>query len=81
VPEPVLTNLSYILKDNVYTFNFEGNSQVLDHMLMTDSILDNYKFDIVHVNVDYERLDASVGSDHEPIVARFKVNNGNGKKK
>ena len=50
-------------------------------MLMTDSILGNYKFDIVHVNVDYERVDASVGSDHEPIVVRFKFNNGNGKKK
>ncbi len=50
-------------------------------MLVTDYLLGNYKFDIAHVNVVYERVDASVGRDHEPNVARFVVNNGNGEKK
>ena len=70
----VLTNLiDGLSDDNVYTFNFEGNSQVLDHMLVTDNLLDGAAFDIVHVNVDFPRVDASVGSDHEPLVGRFAV--------
>jgi predicted extracellular nuclease len=66
----VLTNLiDGLTDDNVYTFNFEGNSQVLDHVLVTDDLLGRSQFDIVHVNVDFPRVDSSVGSDHEPMVA------------
>lgn len=73
-PNRVLTNLIGTLDDdNVYTFNFEGNSQVLDHMLVSDRLLHNAKFDIVHVNVDFPRVDNTVGSDHEPLLARLKL--------
>jgi predicted extracellular nuclease len=72
--ERVLTNLIDSLEDdNVYSFNFEGNSQVLDHFLVSDALLGNAKFDIVHVNVDFPRVDDTVGSDHEPLVARLKL--------
>ncbi len=71
-PERVLTNLIDKLRDdNVYSFNFEGNSQVLDHLLVSDALLEDSKLDIVHVNVDYPRVDNTVGSDHEPLVARL----------
>ena len=73
-PEPVITNLiGTLTDDNVYTFNFEGNSQVLDHMFVTDNLLDGASFDIVHVNVDFPRTDNSVGSDHEPLLAVFNI--------
>lgn len=74
----VLTNLLDVNgfrgedRDDKYTFIFDGNSQMLDHMFVTDSLLDAApKFDIVHVNVDFPRVDSSVGSDHDPLVARF----------
>ncbi|MFP3852748.1 MAG: endonuclease/exonuclease/phosphatase family protein [Anaerolineales bacterium] len=71
-PEEVLNNLvDTLTDDNVYTFNFEGNSQVLDHFFVTDNLLDGAEFDIVHVNVDFPRVDDTVGSDHEPLLARF----------
>jgi len=39
--EKVLTNLiDYLTDDNVYTFNFEGNSQVLDHLFITDNLFE-----------------------------------------
>jgi predicted extracellular nuclease len=73
-PDRVLTNLIDTLSDdNVYTYNFEGNSQVLDHMFVTDNLLDDAEFDIVHVNVDFPRVDDTVGSDHEPLIARFNL--------
>ena len=68
----VLTNLiDRLTDDNVYTFNFEGNSQVLDSFFVTDNLLAVAEFDIVHVNVDFPRVDDTVGSDHEPLLARF----------
>lgn len=73
--DKVLTNLiGTLTDDNVYTFNFEGNSQVLDNMLVSDNLLGGAQLDIVHVNVDFPRVDDTVGSDHEPLVALLEVN-------
>jgi predicted extracellular nuclease len=65
----ILSNLIHRLHDdNVYTFIFDGSSQVLDHVFVTDELLPGAKIDIVHVNVDFPRVGDSFGSDHEPIV-------------
>ena len=70
----VLTNLiDSVTDDNVYTFNFEGNSQVLDSLFITDNLMKNAEFDIVHLNVDFPRVDDTVGSDHEPLIVRLRV--------
>jgi hypothetical protein len=66
--EQVLTNLIELSKgDEAYSFNFQGNSQALDHIFVTDSLLEGANVDFVHVNVDF----ADAASDHEPIVASF----------
>jgi predicted extracellular nuclease len=74
----VLTNLIYSsdvqADDNVYTFIFDGNSQALDHFFVTDNLVENAEFDIVHVNVDFPRISPAYGSDHEPLLARFSLN-------
>ncbi len=61
-----------------YTFNFEGNSQVLDHIMVTDALRDRVEFDIVHQNVDFGDAGSSnpavvgeAASDHEPLLARI----------
>jgi predicted extracellular nuclease len=60
--------------DNRYSYNFDGNSQLLDHIFASRSLLDDVKFDVVHVNVDFPLLFGEVAaSDHEPLVARFSV--------
>ena len=70
--DQVLWNLVDRLKDDeVYPFKFEGNSQVLDHIFVNELLRPIAEFDIVHVNVDYPRVDNSVASDHEPLVVRF----------
>ena len=66
--EKVLTNLiDQLPGDEAYTFNFQGNSQVLDHIFVTDGLLEGAQIDIVHVNNDF----AAFASDHEPVVATF----------
>lgn len=58
--------------DNRYSFNFEGNSQTLDHIFVTRPLLQGAKFDFVHVNVDYpRRFSDVVASDHDPLWAAF----------
>ncbi|MDX6707162.1 MAG: uncharacterized protein QOI48_3008 [Solirubrobacteraceae bacterium] len=58
-----------------YTFVFEGNSQVLDHILISRALADSrghrraYEYDIVHTNSEF----TNQLSDHDPQVARLKL--------
>ena len=46
-----------------YTYVFDGNSQVLDHILISDALDDHaWDFDVVHVNSEFH----DQVSDHEP---------------
>ena len=52
-----------------YTYDFEGNSQVLDHILISPAMAARgFAYDVVHVNSEF----ADQASDHEPQVARVK---------
>jgi uncharacterized protein len=51
-----------------YTYDFEGNSQVLDHILLSASLAATaYAYDVVHVNSEF----ADQASDHDPQVVRL----------
>ena len=64
-----LTTLMKILPATErYSYVFEGNSQVLDQILVSDAILKRApEYDIVHVNAEF--ADARQASDHDPQVA------------
>ncbi|MGC4087899.1 MAG: lamin tail domain-containing protein [Polyangiaceae bacterium] len=64
-----LTSLVETLPPNErYTYVYEGNSQVLDHVMASPSLLGALSgFDVVHVNAEF----ATQSSDHDPAVARF----------
>ncbi|MGW0633585.1 endonuclease/exonuclease/phosphatase family protein [Streptomyces sp. NPDC002758] len=49
-----------------YTYVYDGNSQVLDHTLVSSSIT-NIDYDIVHINSEF----SDQTSDHDPQVARI----------
>jgi uncharacterized protein len=66
----VLTTLMATLpKPERYSYVFEGNSQVLDQILVSDRLLRRYlvDYDPVHVNAEF----ADQASDHDPQVARL----------
>lgn len=71
--EQVLENLiSKNRDDNRYSFIFEGNSQVLDHIFATEALAARAQLDILHINVDFPRRAGDlVASDHEPLLAIF----------
>jgi predicted extracellular nuclease len=62
--------------DNRYSFIFDGNSQMLDHIFATRTLLDDAGFDVVHVNADFPVLFGEVSAtDHEPLIARLRLRN------
>lgn len=63
-------NLMESLPENErYSYVFEGNSQSLDHILVTKTLADlpNRFYDVVHVNAEF----SNPVSDHEPQRACF----------
>ena len=63
-----LENLTNTLpEDERYSFVFQGNSQSLDHILVSDSLVDDAQFDIVHVNSEFAET-SQRASDHDPLV-------------
>lgn len=66
----VLNDLVELLpKPERYTYVFDGNSQVLDHILISDYLFARGvpEYDVVHVNAEFP----DQASDHDPEVARF----------
>jgi predicted extracellular nuclease len=78
-PTDPLTNIIPLVpEERRYTFIFEGNSQVLDHMLLNEELVGLLRDqDIAHFNTDYPSAfgsNAAVtlrSSDHDPMVAYF----------
>jgi len=54
-----------------YTFNFEGASQVLDHVVVSPALAPGAAVEILHVNSDC--ADDKRVSDHDPVVVRLRV--------
>ncbi|UPJ51762.1 choice-of-anchor I family protein [Bradyrhizobium sp. 200] len=62
----VLSELISKLPENErYSYNFDGNAQALDHILVSNNLFDSAQFDIVHINSEFiDQL-----SDHDPSVS------------
>jgi hypothetical protein len=68
--EQSLTNLTNTLPENErYSFIFEGNSQSLDHILVSDALANRAEYDAVHVNSEF----ADQASDHDPLLVRLSL--------
>jgi len=70
-----LTSLIETLPANErYTYNFQGNAQTLDHVLVSNSLLSKLDgYDVVHINSEFADQD----SDHDPSLARFNLSANN----
>jgi predicted extracellular nuclease len=54
-----------------YTYVFQGNSQVLDHIMLSKPLTFFADYDIVHINAEF----AAQASDHDPQIVRLGVGN------
>jgi predicted extracellular nuclease len=70
--ETPLENLVFLLPpEDRYSFNYRGDSQLLDHILLSQPLLARVKarIDIVHSNSDFAHARSS--SDHDPVVVEL----------
>lgn len=51
-----------------YSYVYEGNSQVLDHIMVSPHLTKNADYDVVHINAEF----ANQTSDHDPQIVRLK---------
>ena len=59
----------FVRPDERYSYIFQGNGQVLDHIVVTPGLLDAVEsFDAVHVNSEF---DTEQLSDHDPPLMRL----------
>ena len=67
------TMMETLPQNERYSYVFEGNSQSLDHILLSDNLFFNipFEFDVVHVNAEF----AVQASDHDPQVVHLLVDN------
>ena len=65
-----LVDLIHTLPANErYTYVYQGNSQDLDHILVSPALAALARYDIVHVNAEL----ATQASDHDPAVMRIEL--------
>jgi predicted extracellular nuclease len=60
--------ISTLPQSERYTYVFDGNSQAIDHILLSDYLrVRPFAYDVVHVNSEF----VTQASDHEPQVVRL----------
>jgi predicted extracellular nuclease len=55
-----------------YTYSYQGNAQVLDHILVTNNMAKKTKVDIVHINSQFME-EHGRASDHDPVLIQVKL--------
>ncbi len=53
------------------TYVYQGNSQVLDHIIVSAALADGAEVEVIHVNAELPASERA--SDHDPVIARFKL--------
>ncbi|WP_223592234.1 5'-nucleotidase C-terminal domain-containing protein [Neobacillus bataviensis] len=55
-----------------FTYSYQGNSQVLDHILVSNNLADRSEIDIVHLNSPFTAAHGRV-SDHDAVLGQFNL--------
>ncbi|CAH2717288.1 hypothetical protein BACCIP111895_04479 [Neobacillus rhizosphaerae] len=58
-----------------FTYSYQGNSQVLDHLLVSNNLVKRSEIDIVHLNSPFTPMHGRV-SDHDAILAQINLKSG-----
>ncbi|MDN4608024.1 lamin tail domain-containing protein [Sporosarcina highlanderae] len=67
----IMTNMiNHVEKADRYSYVYQGNSQVLDHILVSNNLVDQTEIDILHINADFTDM-AGRASDHDPVMVQI----------
>lgn len=59
-----------------YSYVFDGNSQAIDHQIVTGGLLSGAQFDVVHLNAEFDN-NPNRPTDHDPTLSRFFIQHPN----
>lgn len=62
-----------------FTYNYQGNSQVIDHILVTNNLAAGAEVDIVHINSSFMEAHGRA-SDHDPVLTQLDLSAASPKK-
>jgi 2',3'-cyclic-nucleotide 2'-phosphodiesterase / 3'-nucleotidase / 5'-nucleotidase len=66
-----LTNMvDLVPTEDRFSYFFQGNFQVLDHVLVTNKLVPNTKVDMIHINPAFTEAQGQA-SDHDPVLVQI----------
>lgn len=66
-----MTNLAEkVPEEDRYSYVYQGNSHVFDHVLVSNNIADATEIDFLHVNADFTDMHGRA-SDHDPVLTQI----------
>ncbi|SEI83834.1 hypothetical protein SAMN04488127_0586 [Bhargavaea ginsengi] len=72
----IMTNMiNHVDAPDRYTYIYQGNSQVLDHIVVSNNLVEDTEIDILHVNADFTDM-AGRASDHDPLMVQLDLVKG-----
>ncbi len=57
-----------------YSYIYQGNSQTLDHILVSNNLKEHTVLDMIHINADFTDMSGRA-SDHDPLLAQIDLLN------
>ncbi|WP_240949654.1 DUF6359 domain-containing protein [Psychrobacillus sp. BL-248-WT-3] len=64
----ILTNMvEKVPAGERFSYYYQGNNQVLDHILITNNLVEKTAVDMIHINANYMDIHGRA-SDHDPII-------------
>lgn len=74
----VLTNMvDKAPEQDRFTYFFQGNNQVLDHILVSNNLADVTDIDLIHINANFTEAQGRA-SDHDPVLVQIDLKAGKG---
>ncbi|WP_155590489.1 chitobiase/beta-hexosaminidase C-terminal domain-containing protein [Lysinibacillus cavernae] len=72
----VLTNMiDKAPETDRFTYFFQGNNQVLDHILVSNNLADVTDIDLIHINANFTEAQGRA-SDHDPVLVQIDLKAG-----
>lgn len=67
----VLTNMVDLVPvEDRFSYFFQGNNQVLDHILVSNNLVNATKADMIHINANFTESQGQA-SDHDPVLVQI----------
>ena len=68
---PMVNLMERLTESERWTYVYQGNSQILDHIIVSPALAAGAEIEVIHVNSDFPANRRA--SDHDPVMARLLI--------